>query len=122
MAHFLFTAIINCLKDFAECFHCMCAFRLSRAIWKIKYRIKHRIIKMTLNSVSPMFKGDGNIHIYSYFITLCNYSQSKFEDKIGTTVSPPSHLTASSYFFFFLFYGAMLASSRSSHGNFRIRG
>lgn len=82
----------------------MCAFRLSRAIWKIQYRIKPRIIKLTLNSVSPISKGDGNTHIYSYFITLRNYSHSKFENKIGKTVSPPNHLTASLYFFFCSFF------------------
>lgn len=82
----------------------MCAFKLSRVIWKIQYRTKHRIIKMTLNSVSPISKGDGNTHIYSYFITLCNYSHFKFENKIDKTVSPPNHLTASLYFCFCSFF------------------
>lgn len=78
----------------------MCACRLSRAIWKIHYRIKHRIIKMTLNSMSPISKGGGNTHIYSYFIA----QHSKFENEIDKTVPSPNHLTASLYFFFCSFF------------------
>ena len=75
-----FITIINCLKSCAECSHCTRALRLSRAIWKIHYRINHKIIKMTLNSMSPISKGGYNTHIYSYFIFVSNYSHPIFQE------------------------------------------